>query len=381
MRILIAAGGTGGHVYPALAVARSLRERAPDADFRWLGGRRGLESTIVPAEGYRYDSLLLRSLRTVDASVHLVLDPARLGASIPQATAYLLRWRPDVIFTTGGYVAVPVVTAAASVRVPSVMWEGNMVPGRSVRATARFARALVVSFAEACSQLPGQCYVTGTPIRSFTGRDRASGRAALGIGGDAPVLFIFGGSQAVRRLNRAVADALPKLVQRAIVVHMTGDAAYADALRRRETLPAGLRSRYKPYAFLRAEMTDALLAADLLVGRAGSSTLAEASALGLPMVVVPYPHASAHQIANARALADAGAARIVPDEEFDADALVDAAALLDDQVALDAMRGAAQGFGRPGAAAAVAEIVLALAERTPLPSTSSIERMSRTATA
>ena len=160
-------------------------------------------------------------------------------------------------------------------------------------------------------------------------------------------------------------------------MHLTGEPAYAEALRRRETLPAERRERYKPYAFLRAEMADALLSADLLVGRAGSSTLAEASALGLPMVVVPYPHASAHQVANARALAEAGAARIVPDEQFDADALIAAAALLHDHDALETMRAAARGFGRPGAAAAVAELVLALAERTPLPSNAQIERMSR----
>jgi UDP-N-acetylglucosamine--N-acetylmuramyl-(pentapeptide) pyrophosphoryl-undecaprenol N-acetylglucosamine transferase len=257
-------------VYPALAVARSLRERAPEAEFRWLGGRRGLESSIVPAEGYRYDSLLLRSLRTVDVSPHLLLDPLRLGASLPQATAYMTGWRPSVVFTTGGYLAIPVVTAAAGLRVPSVMWEGNLIAGRSVRATARLARALAVSFAETCAQLPGKCYVTGTPIRSFAGRDRAAARAALGLDADTPVLLIFGGSQAVRRLNRAVADALPKLVESAYVVHLTGEPAYAEALRRREAQPAERRERYRPYAFLRGEMADALLSADLLVGRAGS---------------------------------------------------------------------------------------------------------------
>jgi UDP-N-acetylglucosamine--N-acetylmuramyl-(pentapeptide) pyrophosphoryl-undecaprenol N-acetylglucosamine transferase len=381
MRILIAAGGTGGHVYPALAVARSLRERAPDAEFRWLGGRRGLESTIVPAEGYEYSSMLLRSLRTVDVSANTVLDPLRLAASVPQATAILARWRPDVIFTTGGYVAIPVVTTGAALRVPSLMWEGNLVPGRSVRTTARMTRALAVSFAETCEQLPGRCYVTGTPIRSFAGRDRATARRALGIDADIPVLFVFGGSQAVRRLNRAVAEAVPNLVEKAHILHMTGEAGYADALKRREALPADRRARYKPYAFLRTEMTDALLAADLLVGRAGSSTLAEASALGLPMVVVPYPHASSHQMANARALADAGAARIIPDDELDAAALIDAAQLLEDRSALDAMCAAARGFGRPGAANAVAEIVLALAERHALPSAAAIERMSRATTA
>jgi UDP-N-acetylglucosamine--N-acetylmuramyl-(pentapeptide) pyrophosphoryl-undecaprenol N-acetylglucosamine transferase len=380
MRILIAAGGTGGHVYPALAVARSLRERAPDAEFRWLGGRRGLESTIVPAEGYEYSSMLLRSLRTVDVSANTILDPLRLAASVPQATATLARWRPNVIFTTGGYVAIPVLTAGAALRVPSLMWEGNLMPGRSVRTTARLTRALAVSFAETCKQLPGRCYVTGTPIRSFAGRDRATARKALGLDADTPVLFVFGGSQAVRRLNRAVAEALPTLVGSAYVLHMTGEAGYADALKRREALPVDRRARYKPYAFLRAEMTDALLAADLLVGRAGSSTLAEASALGLPMVVVPYPHASSHQMANARALADAGAARIIPDDELDAAALIEAAKLLEDRPALDAMCAAARGFGRPGAADAVAEIVLAIAEGHALPSAAAIDKMSRATT-
>lgn len=379
MRILIAAGGTGGHVYPALAVARSLRARAPEVGVRWLGGRRGLEASIVPAEGYPLELLALRSLRTVDMSMHRALDPIRLGASYPQALIKLARHRPDVVFTTGGYLAIPVVAAAATLRIPSLMWEGNLVPGRSVRVSARMARALAVSFAETCAQLPGPCYVTGTPIRSFAGRDPAAARAALELDPHTPVVFIFGGSQQVRRLNRAVWGALPTLVRDATVIHMTGEPAYADALKAREALQPAERGRYKPYPFLRAEMTDALLAADLLVGRAGSSTLAEASALGLPMVVVPYPHASAHQVANARALAQAGAARIVADADFDAAALIDECGLLARPAELAAMRVAARSFGRPGAANAVADLVLALAERRSLPAQDAVERVSRAA--
>jgi UDP-N-acetylglucosamine--N-acetylmuramyl-(pentapeptide) pyrophosphoryl-undecaprenol N-acetylglucosamine transferase len=379
MRILIAAGGTGGHVYPALAVARSLCERAPDAELRWLGGRRGLEASIVPAEGYPLELLALRSLRTVEMSAHTLLDPIRLGASYPQALAKLARQRPDVVFTTGGYIAIPVVAAAASLRIPSLMWEGNLVPGRSVRASARLASALAVSFVETCARLPGPCFVTGTPIRSFAGRTPAAARAALGLEPQTPVLFVFGGSQAVRRLNRAVWDALATLTKGASVIHMTGEPAYAEALRAHETLPQEQRGRYKPYPFLRAEMTDALVAADLLVGRAGSSTLAEASALGLPMVVVPYPHASAHQVANAKALADAGAARIVADEDLDAKRLIDAAQLLQQPAELAAMKEAARGFGRPGAANAVAELTLALANHKPLPSADKVDQLSRAA--
>jgi UDP-N-acetylglucosamine--N-acetylmuramyl-(pentapeptide) pyrophosphoryl-undecaprenol N-acetylglucosamine transferase len=379
MRILIAAGGTGGHVYPALAVARCLRERVPEVEFRWIGGHRGLESSIVPPEGYHLDLLPLRSLRTVDLNHHVVLDPIRLGASYPAALASLMRWRPDAVFTTGGYTAIPVVTAAATLRVPSAMWEGNVYAGRSVRATARFASVLAVSFAETARTLPGKCYVTGTPIRSFAGHDKATARAALHLEPDTPVMFVFGGSQQVRKLNRAVWEALPELVARASVVHMTGEPAYADALKARETLDSDMRSRYKPFPFLRSEMTDALAASDLLVGRAGSSTLAEASALGLPLVVVPYPHASSHQMANARALAEADAARIVADEDFDADALRSAVELLHEEEAMATMRAASRSFGRPGAAAAVAELVLALAERSKLPAPTTIDKLSRAA--
>ncbi len=185
-------------MYPALAVCRSLRARVPDAEIRWVGGHRGLEASIVPAEGYPLDLLPVRSLRTVDMSVHTVIDPVRLGASYPISVAKVLRRRPDVVFTTGGYLAMPVVAAAATLAVPSVMWEGNLVAGRSVRAMARLASLLAVSFAETCKRLPGQCYVTGTPIRSFAGRERAAARVALKLEADTPVLFVFGGSQQVR---------------------------------------------------------------------------------------------------------------------------------------------------------------------------------------
>ncbi|HEY7599582.1 MAG TPA: UDP-N-acetylglucosamine--N-acetylmuramyl-(pentapeptide) pyrophosphoryl-undecaprenol N-acetylglucosamine transferase [Candidatus Limnocylindrales bacterium] len=377
MRILIAAGGTGGHIYPALAVARSLAERSAELQLRWLGGRRGLEAQLVPAAGLELSRLWLRSLRSTDLSRHTLLDPLRLMASLPQAIWALLRWRPAAVFSTGGYVSVPVLLAAALLRVPSVVWEGNLVPGRSVRFTSRLASAIALSFEEAAARLPARSFVTGTPIRSFAGLDRPAARDRLGLPAELPVLLVFGGSQAVRRLNRALAEALPELLERMSVVHLAGDAGYADALRQREALPAELRPRYRPFAFLRDDMAAALVAADLLVGRAGSSTLAEAAALGLPMVVVPYPWAGGHQSANAERLAAAGAAVIVADADFDVAALRRAAALLDEPAALERMRGAARAFGRPGAGAAVAELVLAAAERAPLPAASVIERLSR----
>jgi UDP-N-acetylglucosamine--N-acetylmuramyl-(pentapeptide) pyrophosphoryl-undecaprenol N-acetylglucosamine transferase len=314
--------------------------------------------------------------------MHAVLDPLRLGASVPQAAAILASERPAAIFTTGGYVAVPVLLAAAPLGIPVVLWDGNVIPGRAVRATARLADVLAVSFAATCETLssaaPGTpCYVTGTPIRDTASIDREAARQRLGIAPRDRVLLIFGGSQAVRRFNGAVAEALPQLVKRAVVIHVTGEDGYAAALVGRESLPPEQRARYRPHPFLRDDMLTALAAADLVVGRAGSSTLAEVTALGLPIVVVPYPHAAGHQKANARQLVEAGAGRLVDDAAFDAPALLEAAQLLEDPAAHLAMSAAARELGRPGAADAVADLVLAAARREPMPDPAVIERRAR----
>ena len=382
MRLVIAGGGTGGHIYPALAVARSLRARHDAAELSWIGGHRGLEASIVPAAGIPFRRLALRSLRSTEIDVHAVLDPLRLGGSVPQAAAILARERPAAIFTTGGYVAIPVLLAAAPLGIPVVLWDGNVIPGRSVRATARLADVIAVSFDATCEALAAgarhvPCYLTGTPIRDTTSVDREAARTKLGIPAGVRVMLIFGGSQAVRRFNAAVAEALPRLVERVAVVHVTGEDGYAAALAGREALPADLRAFYVPFPFLRDDMLTALAAADLVVGRAGSSTLAEVTALGLPIVIVPYPHAAGHQIANARQLVEAGAGRLVEDGAFDANALLEAAGLLDDPTAHLEMSAAARSLGRPGAADAVADLVLAAARREPLPDQATIERRSR----
>lgn len=361
-------------------MARSLGARPTAPELVWLGGHRGLEATLVRGAGIRLRRLALRSLRTVDVSVHALLDPLRLAASVPQAAAILALERPAAIFTTGGYVAVPTLLAAAPLRIPVVLWDGNVLPGRAVRVTARLADAIAVSSEETGRALAAAgrpLYVTGTPIRETASIGRAEARARLDLPADARVMLIFGGSQAVRRFNAAVAAALPRLVERGHVLHVTGDDGYAAALAARERLPTDQRARYRPQPFLREEMLPALVSADLVVGRAGSSTLAEVTALGIPSVIVPYPHAAGHQTANARVLAEIGAARLVPDEAFDADALVAAADLLADDAARSAMAEAARSLGRPGAAEAVAELVMAAAERRPLPDAERIERISR----
>jgi UDP-N-acetylglucosamine--N-acetylmuramyl-(pentapeptide) pyrophosphoryl-undecaprenol N-acetylglucosamine transferase len=376
MRILIAAGGTGGHIYPALAVVTQLQTRLPDLDLRWIGGRRGLETDIVPAADLPLDRLWLRSLRSVDASINTVLDPLRLAASVPQAIYKLLRWRPDVIYTTGGYVAIPVLVAAALLRIPALIWEGNAIPGRSVRMSARLATARSLTFGATKGRLPEPSYVTGTPIRGLRGMDADAGRARLRLPADLPVMLVFGGSQEVRRLNDAVAAAVTDLVQRCSVVHITGGGAIAAAEAVRAALPAAGQDRYRPFSFLHDDMDAALAAADILVGRAGSSTLAEAAAAGVPMIVVPYPHAAAHQKANAAEMVDAGAALLVADSELDGDTLRDACDLLFD-TRLATMSAVASQVGRPGSAEATAAMLERLAARASLPSQLELDGMTR----
>ena len=305
------------------------------------------------------------------------MDPVRLALSVPQALWQLLRRRPAAIFTTGGYVAIPVLLAARVLGIPTLMWEGNVIPGRSVRATARLASAVAVSFEATCPALTAAraCFVTGTPIRDVAPFDRAGARARLSIAADDRLVVVFGGSQAVRRLNDAVAGAMPALAEGAVVIHVAGPDGLASAEATRRDLPEELRERYRPAAFLGEELLDALAAADLIVGRAGSSTLAEATAFGVPMIVVPYPYAGAHQRANAAILADAGAAQLVDDEAFDAAALLHAVALLDDPARREPMQAAARSMGRPGSADAVAELLLALGERRPLPDPATVARI------
>jgi UDP-N-acetylglucosamine:LPS N-acetylglucosamine transferase len=359
-------------------VARSLQARPAAPSLAWVGGHRGLEGQVVPGTGIPLRRLALRSLRTVDVNLHAILDPIRLAVSVPQAFVLLLLTRPKAIFTTGGYVAVPVLVSAWLLRIPVVMWEGNVVPGRSVRWTARLAGAIAVSYEATCALLATRrpCFHTGTPIRSVA-VDRTAARARLGVGRNERLLLIFGGSQAVRRFNQAVVEALPGLVAQVRVLHVTGDAGYEAAVAARDTLPAELRERYRPARFLGDGMDQALAAADVVVGRAGSSTLAEVAAFGLPMIVVPYPHAAGHQRRNAEEMARAGAALLVEDSDFGPDTLLSAAAIAADPKQRQAMATAARSLARPDAAAAVAELVMAAAERRPFPVAEALDSIAR----
>ena len=235
MRLLIAGGGTGGHIYPALAVARSLRARAGAPELGWLGGHRGLERTIVPGgRASRCAGSLLRSLRSAGRDVHLVLDPLRLGLSVPQAFVLLLRRRPAAIFTTGGYVAIPVAARRGRPADPERALGGQRRPGPQ-RPLRRRALATVLAVSHPATGGGARPPAARTSPARRSGRSRRSTptRPARGsaAGPGERILLVFGGSQAVRRINDAVRGALPRLVERVRVVHVTGDDGYAAGAR------------------------------------------------------------------------------------------------------------------------------------------------------
>ncbi|HEY8179877.1 MAG TPA: glycosyltransferase [Candidatus Limnocylindria bacterium] len=358
-------------MYPALAVARALRDAQPGLELAYVGGVRGLERRIVTAQAdlpLAYHELTVRSLRSGGMNAHLVTDPLRLAASVPQAWALLGRLRPSAVFTSGGYLGIPLVMAARARGIPSLVWEGNVVAGRATAAVGRMATRVAVTFPPTQSTFRGRSFVSGTPIRSFDGADRQAARLSFGVEPEGRLLLVFGGSQAVARITDAVAASLERLLADWHVLHIAGEAGMAAAEATRGSLGGQLAGRYSPVAYLTDRMTDALVASDLVLGRAGSSTCAEVTAVGVASILVPYPHAGAHQRANAAYLADRGAAVSVPDEAFDGERLLAEATRLRDDARRAAIAGAAAALGLPHAATAIAAELLAMGEGRPLPS-------------
>jgi UDP-N-acetylglucosamine--N-acetylmuramyl-(pentapeptide) pyrophosphoryl-undecaprenol N-acetylglucosamine transferase len=230
------------------------------------------------------------------------------------------------------------------------------------------ATRVAVSFPPTLATFRGRAFVSGTPIRSFARADRPAARRSFEVAADDRLLLVFGGSQAVARLTDALAAALERLLADWRVLHIAGERGLAAAEAIRAQLRDDLADRYQPVAYLTDRMTDALVASDLVLGRAGSSTCAEVTAVGVASILVPYPYAGAHQRANAAWLADRGAAVMVVDEELDGERLLAEAARLRDDAVRGRMAAAAARLGLPQAAEAIAAELLAMGEGRPLPS-------------
>ncbi|MCS6845411.1 MAG: UDP-N-acetylglucosamine--N-acetylmuramyl-(pentapeptide) pyrophosphoryl-undecaprenol N-acetylglucosamine transferase [Caldilineales bacterium] len=290
----------------------------------------------------------------------------KVALGVAQSFQVLRRFRPDVVLVTGGFVAAPVVWAAWSARVPVVIYLPDVEPGIAIRRLSRFATRVAVTFPEVAAHFPGKAVVTGYPVRrrflEMAGR-QAEARGALGLEPDGRVLLVFGGSRGARSINQALWAALPALLETCQVVHITGSLDWPEVEAHVRRLPEALRSRYRPYPYLHEEMPSAMAAADLVVARAGASTLGEFPALGLPSVLVPYPYSGQHQDANADYLVQRQAAIKIPDSRLATDLLPTVLALWESPERLAAMAAAARRLARPDAAAQIGRVIDELVSR------------------
>lgn len=356
--VLIAGGGTAGHLLPGLAIAKALVAGGRRVDeIHFVGSARGLDTTLVPEAGFGLTALPGRGIQR-SLSLQNVASAWGLARAFARALGLVRRRRPEVVVSLGGYAALPAALAAVVWRRPLVVAEQNAVPSATNRIVGRFARACAVPFEG--TQLP-RAVVTGNPVRDEVvavdrEHDRDAARRRHRVGDDRLVLA-FGGSLGARRINHAVQALVASWGgSRLVVHHVIGDRDWPE-LGARVTDPSP-QVDYRPVRY-EQDIPGLMAAADVVVCRAGASTVSELAAIGVPAVLVPLPGAPGdHQTANARALVDADAAVLVPDGELDADRLAaELAALLDDPDRLASMADAARSVGRPDAAEAVARLV------------------------
>lgn len=364
MRLALSGGGTGGHVYPALSVARALERELPAGDrleILYLGADGGAEAQIVERAGFPFQAIASAPIRG-RMPWEMAANGARVSLGVAQARRILRDFRPQVVLSTGGYASFPVAVAARTRRIPAALYLPDLYPGWAVRAIARLAQKVAVTAVETLRRLPGgKTTVTGYPVREeFWQVDRASGRERLGLDPEEKALLVAGGSQGAHNLNRAIAGELTGLLQLCEVTHQCGEADFPWLAEIRAGLPEKLRARYHLHAYLYDEMAWAMAAADLAICRAGASVLGELPALGLPAILVPYPYAGGHQRLNARYLEQRGAAVVLEDSELER-LLPLAGQMLHDDARLAKMRDISHGLARPDAAGRIARMLMQLA--------------------
>lgn len=362
MKLAITAGGTGGHIYPALSVLEALRQRhGQDLEARFLGPEDRGERRLVEGAHVPFVAVPSAAVRG-RGPIGLARSAARIVRGTAIAWRRLREFKPDVVFSTGGYASFPASVAARLLRRPLVVYLPDVSPGWAIRVEARLATRLATTADAARDHLPRRkTVVTGYPVRpEFFRETKESARAAIGLPGSGRVLLVAGASQGARTINRAVFDAVSDLCGAATVVHITGAHDEPEARRLRDTLGEAA-VRYQPAAF-RDDLPLVMVAADLAVMRAGASVLGELPAAGLPAVLVPGTYAGGHQYDNARWLAESGAAVILEESRL-ADLAATVTSLLADDARLIEMQGAARALAKPLAATAIAELVEEVAKR------------------
>ena len=359
MRVLIAAGGTGGHIYPGIAVAQEIMRRHPDAKVQFIGTARGLETRLVKQAGFELSLIDSAGLKNVGRMARM-RGLAVLPKSFREAWKIIRKFRPDVVVGAGGYVSGPVVLIAALSNRPTLVMESNALPGWTNRVLARFVDRAAVSFEQSLPFFRGKGIVTGNPVRreffAIPAKQRDPMRFAV---------LVFGGSQGARAINEAMVAALPQLNDFRCVLYMTHQTGEADLDKVRAAYIAGgwnAEVIVRPYI---DDMVASFAAADLVICRAGATTTAELIAAGKAAIMIPFPFAADdHQRKNAEALESVGAARMILQQNLSADRLAtEIIGLVQEPEKVSAMEEASRKLARGDAAAAAVGMIEELAER------------------
>ena len=364
MRMLIAGGGTGGHLFPGLALAEEVKTRHPRNDVLFVGTPRGLETRIVPRNGFPLELVDVGPLKRQGA-LGTLRGLGRVPRALWQSRRILRKFDPDVVVGVGGYASGPVVMAAWMMRIPTAVQEQNALPGFTNRTLGRFARACFIAFDEARAGFPpGRTHLLGNPIRrafldNYLHSKEPSGQRLS--------ILVTGGSQGAHVLNLRVAEALeelaPELGQRLRIVHQTGEKDLPEIARRYQALgDSGVDAQAT--AFI-DDMANAYAQADLLVCRAGATTIAELTVCKKPAILVPFPYAADdHQTVNARSMVRNGAAILLPERDLTGQKLAgELRALEADRERLRRMARQSGLLGRPEAAREIAEVCVSLCSR------------------
>ncbi|MCJ7618906.1 MAG: undecaprenyldiphospho-muramoylpentapeptide beta-N-acetylglucosaminyltransferase [Anaerolineae bacterium] len=360
MRLLVSGGGTGGHVYPILAVLQHLDE--PDespSEICYVGSASGIEAQLADRAGLPFRGISTARFQEATPWT-LPLRLARLARGTVQSISIMNEFRPEAVLATGGYVCAPPILAARIKRVPSVMYLPDLTPGMAIRLLGRYATLVAVSVDRSASYFArGKAVVTGYPVRKeLFEADKTASRRRLGLDQDKKVLLVLGGSQGARSINVAISSALADLLEVCQIVHISGEADAPWLCSRRSELPMSVAQHYRVYPYLHEEMIDALAAADLAVARAGAATTGEFPALGLPSILVPYPYAGLHQNLNAEYMVDHAAAMRVADADLSEGILGETVVgLLTDDERLSRLADGARRLAQPDSSRRIARLL------------------------
>ena len=370
MKFILTCGGTAGHINPALAVAGRLRELMPDCEILFIGAEGKMEMELVPREGYKIEPLKITNIsrgHSLEAIVHNLDTLKNVAVSTREAKRIMREFKPDVVIGTGGYVCYPVLMAASELKIPTAVHESNAVPGLTTKLLAEHVDKVMVGFEESRGAYhhPEKVEVTGTPVRGeFAAYSKALAKRELGLDPDEPLVVSVWGALGAAHMNKIMGELITMMDDSRPfrLIHSVGTRYFEDfmsALRQRAPDFARFGADVRKYIY---DMPRVMAAADLILCRAGASTLSELAYMGKPVIIVPSPNVTNnHQEKNARVLEKAGGAKVFLEGEFDAPALMDTVrGLLGDSTQLEAMSQAMLSLAVPGATDRICDIILSL---------------------